>query len=200
MSQARPRKRNFSEWLMTYRKIIILVLFFILVPIVLVTAIYTGNKANGTKVYFNSESNEFIRTKKFIDIEKFDVFDLDVDYTKRSSLFNDDEENPEQIGHIYSFSFKYDKNIQDVSKISVKPVLLAPWSTYQVQKDALSLNESTSRTLTIEFEKISPYQPLWFVNVSNPIMYLEVKYTTSNLEHIEYISFDLATDTSVIID
>ena len=52
MSQVRKPKRKFGEFIMAYRKIIILGLFFVLLPIVVVIGVYTGTKANGEKIYF----------------------------------------------------------------------------------------------------------------------------------------------------
>ena len=44
-----------------------------------------------------------------------------------------------------------------------------------------------------------PYKPLWFVEVKNPILYMELKYKIAGLEHTQYLMYDLNTANNVIV-
>lgn len=202
MSQAKKRNLKFGEFIMLYRKIILLALFFVILPIVIVIGVYSGTKANGQKVQFTEES-EYMSTKKFIKLEDFTDFDLDVHYYSREDLYNvvEDEADKKQIGHTYTFRFTY-KNIDDapsVEGVSVTPTMVGPWSTYSLMSPNVALNEGTARSVPFKFEKITPYSPLLFVNVTHPMLYLELKFKIAGLEQIRYVSYDFSTDNRVII-
>lgn len=202
MSQVKKNKLKFSEWIMTYRKLIFVVLFFILLPLIVIIGLYSGTKANGKKVYFSEDSKEYIKTSKFIDIENFDAFNLTIDYKEVQTLYDmPEEEDGEEFesGKKYTFVITYDDNLHNVSNVSITPVLVGPWSSYQARLASLNLSKGTDRSVAIDFKKVTPYKPLLFVRVVNPMLYLEVKYSNAGHQLVSYVSFDLSTDKEVII-
>lgn len=198
MSQSKKSKQSFGSLLLTYRKIIILSLFFVLLPIVIVIGVYSGTKANGEKIKMKADATTTISSNKFDSIEDFDDFNLTFEYVKLAKIV-DPENSEKTIGNSYTFKVSYTKNIQDVSKVSISSVLVGPWSTYQVIKEPINLSEGSQQNLVVEFKKVTPYSPLLFVTVEHPIMYLEVKYTIAGLEHINYLKYDLSTAKNVVI-
>lgn len=200
MSQVKNRKPKFSEWIMTYRKLILLVLFFVVLPFIVLVSLYSGTKANGNKVYFDSNSSTFVKTKKFVDVSKFDAFNLEIDYTEVKTLYSevtDEYEVAKEIGKKYTFSFTYENNQHNVTNVSITPVLVGPWSSFQALSSNIALTRGTSRSVSIDFKKVTPYRPLLFVNIENPYLYLQVKYTNAGHELISYVSFNLASDNEV---
>jgi hypothetical protein len=200
MSQVRKPKRKFGEFIMAYRKIIILGLFFVLLPIVVVIGVYTGTKANGEKIYFQEVTPDHHLSKKFINVEDFTTFNFDVEYTQVEPLY-DKEDTEKVIGKKYSFNLTYTKNVVDIKDVKVTPVLVAPWSTYKAFKNQMTLREGSKQLLQVDFEKMTPYAPLWFVNVDNPILYFQVNYkNTQDLPEVAYLFFDLTNSNPKVIE
>ncbi|MGI6771618.1 MAG: hypothetical protein GX546_02140 [Acholeplasmataceae bacterium] len=197
MSQVRKNKKSFSGFIIKYRKIIFLSLFFILLPIALVIGLYSGTKANGEKIKLSEEA-EVISASKFHDVKNFTQFELNIEYTRLSDYY--DPENPEnKIGNRYTFNVSYNKKIQEVSNVTITTALVAPWTTYQEFKAPLKLTEGRLHTIQYEFKKIFPYKPLLFVEIKNPMLYFELKYTIAGLEHTEYLKYDLNTAKNVVV-
>lgn len=196
MSQTRKQKPKIGEFIMAYRKIIILALFFIILPIVVTIGVYTGTKANGEKIYFAEGSNEHHSARKFVDVEKFDTFNLDVDYYELKHLY-DKEDSEKLVGQTYVFYLNYTKALIDVSDVKITPVLVGPWSTYKSFKNEIKLTEGSRQLLSVDFQKIAPYAPLLFVKVNNPMLYLKVNYKTAGIEVTNFVKFDLNSDNTV---
>ncbi|HHT82356.1 MAG TPA: hypothetical protein GX003_02825 [Acholeplasmataceae bacterium] len=197
MSQARKNKKSFGTFIIEYRKIIVLSLFFIILPIAIIVGVYSGTKVNGEKVKFAAEA-EVVSTKKFMNVTEFSQFQLNVEYTRLADYY-DPEDATKKLGNSYTFTIKYEKTNQEVSDVVVTTSLVAPWSTYQEFKAPLNLTESRVQTFVFEFKKMVPYKPLWFVEVKNPILYMELKYKIAGLEHTQYLMYDLNTANNVIV-
>lgn len=189
MSQVRKNKQSLGSKIMQYRKIILLALFFIILPVFLVIGIYSGTKANGEKVRFSEE--KVLKSKKFDDISNFNEFHLTLTYTEISTLF-DAENTDEKIGNTYTFTILYEEYLHHIENVTVTAVLVAPWSTYQEVKAPLVLTEGRTHTISVDFKKEVPYKPLWFVEIEHPILYLEVSYMLNGFEQIRHLKYDLA--------
>ncbi|MGI6787620.1 MAG: hypothetical protein ACOX5X_03665 [Acholeplasmataceae bacterium] len=198
MSQVKKNKQSFGSFINKYRKIIFIALFFMLLPIAIVIGLYSGTKINGQKIKFAAEE-EIVDFKNFVDIDEFNAFTLKFEYKKIEDIFDTEGDN-KKIGHKYTFNISYEKNIQEVTNVSIRSSLVGPWSNYQQyeqSKQALKLVEGRNQTIVVEFKKLVPYYPLWFVKVTHPIMYLEVKYNIAGLVHTSYLVYDLSTAKNV---
>ncbi len=198
MSQVRKNKRSLGSMISKYRKIIFLTLFFVLLPVILVIGIYSGTKANGEKIRF-SEEGAVVKASKIEDVSGFNEFNLTIKYTEIAPLY-DTEDKDKKIGNKYTFTITYNKNLHDISNVSVTGVLVAPWNTYQELKTPQNLTEGRSHSMVFDFKKETPYSPLWFVNVDYPILYLEVKYTLAGLEQVRHLKYDLGLGNPRVIE
>lgn len=158
---------------------IALSLFFVLLPIILVLIAYVGTYTNQKKVHFDpavTEETEYI--KKFVNPDELDAITLDITwYELRHPVLDD---NGELTGGSYTFDIFYTaKENYDVVSVSVTPVLKTEWTDLRGIGSLTTLYTS-SRRVSVPFNFDLPVKPLWFIEVTDPILYLKVDYTFSS--------------------
>lgn len=180
---AKPiQKKNFWQALHANRILIILIAFFIVLPIALVIGIYIGSYTSGRKIHFDATQTaetEFISYHRFTDPDALDALNLTIEWRKLQ-LPKPDDDN-ELVDGYYEFSFATEaKSGYDLSDITITPVLHIAWTN----KRALgaTVNLSVTSTSRINFNYRMPVRPLWFIQVSDPTLYLKISYVhTSSL-------------------
>ena len=173
---------------------IALSLFFILIPIVLVVIAYVGTYANQNKIHFDqSVTDETVFIKKFVDPDQIDALTLDISWYELKHPTTDTE--GELVNGYYAFDIFYtEKDNYEVTTVNVTPVLKTPWTDLRSMGSLTTLYTS-SRRVTIPFNYELPVKPLWFVTVTDPVLYLKVTYTFnsagSQLEKTAYVKLVL---------
>lgn len=193
MARQKDKKKKSGNFLLKYRKIIFLVLFFIVLPIVIVASLYGSVKSGGNKVTIDEQEGLVLKSGKFEDIEDFDIFDLTVDYYRRTDMKDpDDKENI--IGHNYYFKVSYKQKSVPISNVKITPVLKTPNHSYQVISSEKQLTENSSQTITFQYEQLFPVKPLAGINVKNPILYMQIVYhdESSGSDITVYLKYDIS--------
>lgn len=158
---------------------IALSMFFVLLPIILVFIAYIGTFTNQKKVHFDpAVTEETVFITKFVDPDELDALTLDITwYELRHPVLDD---NDELTNGSYTFDIFYTaKENYDVISVSVTPVLKTEWTDLRGMGSLTTLYTS-SRRVSIPFNYELPVKPLWFIEVTDPILYLKVDYTFSS--------------------
>lgn len=158
---------------------IALSMFFILIPIVLVLIAYIGTYTNQKKIHFDqTATEETVYIKKFVNPDELDALSLNLTWYELRHPVAD--VNGDLSGGTYTFDIFYTaKDNYDIVSVSVTPVLKTPWTNLRSIGSLTSVYTS-SRRMTIPFNYNLPVTPLWFVDVTDPILYLKVDYTFSS--------------------
>jgi hypothetical protein len=188
-------KRIFS-WIHVNRLKIVLFAFFVILPIAFVTTLYIATYTTYKKVHFDNEvtaETSFIKT--FVEMDEIEEFDFVFQWTelrnpKLSTITNELE------GGYYKFQMHYtQKSGYQISNLKVTPVLQTMWTDMRSIGNPVVLI-TTPKNVQVNFNYELPVSPLWFVTVTDPILYLKLEYTyqtaSTPIQKVVYISFNLS--------
>ncbi|MDY0074759.1 MAG: hypothetical protein RBR75_02590 [Acholeplasmataceae bacterium] len=170
------KKKKFWTSVHQNRLKIALSLFIILIPVALILTVYIGAYTNNRKVHFDQTPTEnTVYIKKFISHDEIDALTLDISwYELKHPTLNDENI---LTGGYYKFDLFYQpKTNYDIVSVTVTPVLQTHWTTMRSigQSQALATH---IRQIIVSFDYSLPVKPLWFVEVTDPNLYLKVDYT-----------------------
>lgn len=188
------KPKSFWGFIHQYRTKIVLVMFFVLVPIALALTIYVGAYTNNNKVHFDQAvTPETTYIKDFVTQDDLDALQLHISWYELKYPVKNAEDKLE--GGSYAFDLYYEaKENYEILQVSVTTVLQTPWTNIRSISSPTSLTTS-SRRVSIPFNYELPVNPLWFVKVTDPALYLKVDYSFmsagNQLSKTSYVAFYL---------
>ncbi|PKK97824.1 MAG: hypothetical protein CVV57_10400 [Tenericutes bacterium HGW-Tenericutes-2] len=190
-------KFNFWLWLHQNRIKVVVLSFLIIVPIALILTAYIGAYTNNQKVHFDAEvTNSTVFIKEFTDIDEIDAFELSIVWQELKNPVETDVDGETILtGGFYKFNMFYTpKTNYTVNSVNVTAVLKTPWTDVRYIAATAPLS-TTVRSVQVNFNHELPLRPLWFVEVSDPVLYLKLEYTFmaagNPLVKTVYIAFPL---------
>ena len=190
----KSKKSHFLASIVKYRVKIFLGIFFIVLPLTLITLLYTQTYSQSKNIYFDQTiqpETVFIRT--FQKPDELDEFDLLFDWLE----YRVPKENPagELENGYYTLSLQYvPKGNFNLTQVHATVVLQVPWTSYRSVTVPTQIF-SNPRYFFIPFNFDLPANPLWFVRVTDPIMYIKLDYqyqsASTFINKTAYISIDL---------
>jgi hypothetical protein len=193
--QIKKRLIKIFKWLHIHRLPIVIFLFSIVMPIALVLSIYLGSHIGNKRVYFDLEKTEETEIiSDFLEIQDVEHFNLFVTWEslKKPVL---DESNVLSGGY-YTFRIRYESQPNvNMSNVMVTPVLQTPWTNIRYLGQPIQMQEQ-DRIMLINFNHELPINPLWFVTVNDPILYMKITYTRTiigqtTVEEVVYVRMTL---------
>ena len=191
-------KKSFWKTFHQYRLKIALAAFLVIIPVVLLFAAYISPLVQSTRVSFDQEiTEESTFISSFKDLE--DVEDVYLGFTWKKLILPSEDENGNLIGGSFVFSVNYniDESI-DISNVRVIVSLQPRFTTFRDVSDEIRLTNYSSRDVYVNHNLVYPLNPLWFVTINEPTVYIKLMYdkgVAGELEPItvtEYIRFSLA--------
>lgn len=192
--------KNIEQKLNIWQKIhknrikIALLLFVILLPIAFVTIVYVGSWNANKKVHFDEvQSDQSVFINSFVSPQDIDALTLDIDWVELKHPALDEENN--LTGGYYKFNLFYTaKPNYQVTQVKVTLVLQTPWTNIRSMVNEQGI-QTSARSYTVPFNETLPIRPLWFVTVTDPNLYMRVKYTINvagtPIEKTAYVVFPL---------
>lgn len=189
----KEKKYSKLKWFHTHRFRILFMAFITIIPLTIILLSYVGNYTSNAKVIFDTETQEEIRS--FDRLDQLDIISLDFEWnTLRNAVFTD-EGNIQTTGY-YQFTFTYEAaSTYDVTTVSLIPVLQTNWIDYSSLGSSVTLNNDDDTSIVIGFNYELPQRTLIFINVTDPILYLQVTvyYETGGTtqEEVSYVKIKL---------
>ncbi len=188
-------KRTFWTWLHRYRTKVVILAFLIILPLTLIFTAYIGSYTSNRRVNFDLEVTEETEViKQFINFDEIDALILNIVWSelKHPITLPDTDE---LAGGYYKFNISYVANENyNVKNVSVIPVLQTDWKNIRSLGTSKSIREAGTE-VSIIFNYELPFNPLLFVKVSEPNLYLKVQYTVTSsgndVNYTEYVHFSL---------
>jgi len=194
-NQKIEKKPTFWTWLHRNRIKVAVLAFVILVPLALIVTAYVGSYTANRKVGFDNEiTSETEMIKGFLEPDGIDAFSLNIVWTElKNPELDPDTEN--LFGGYYKFSIDYVPNENFIVKtVTVIPVLQTDWKNLRSVGTPTAIT-TIARPVTLVFNHELPFNPLPFVKVSEPHLYLMVEYVLTtggqDVEFTEYVRFSL---------
>ncbi len=188
-----PSKHSKLVWFHKNRIKILLWAILTILPLTLVLLAYVGTYSAHSRVLFDEESGEYIRS--FESIEDIDLIDLTFNWDTLKNPTFDDEGEVASTGY-YQFKLTYSKVASyDVTSVNITPVLQTNWLDYSTTGTTTKLTAGSNTSLLIPFNYELPARTLLFVNVTDPILYMKVElnYTSAGapVNKVYYVKVDL---------
>ena len=190
-------KKSFWIWLHQNRIKVAVLAFLVIVPITLVLTAYIGAYTNNQKVHFDAEvTDSTVYIKEFTDIDDIDAFDLSIVWQELKNPVETEVEGETVLaGGFYKFNIFYTpKTNYTVNSVNATAVLKTPWTDVRSMAAPVSIS-TTVRSIQVDFNYDLPLRPLWFVEVTDPVLYLKLDYTFmaagNPLTKTVYIEFPL---------
>ncbi len=188
-------KTSFWAWLHLNRLKIVIIAFLVLVPLSLIFTAYIGSYTANRVVNFDTEiTADTVYVKHFLEYDDIDAFSLNIVWTDLKHPHLDANSN-ELVGGYYIFDIYYEPNESFVVKsVTITPVLQTDW------KDLKSIGASTNlliipTAVLVRFNYNLPVNPLLFVQVNEPHLYLKVDYVLStsgtDVSFTKYVEYSL---------
>jgi len=194
-NQKSEPKVTFWTWLHKNRLKVVSIAFLVLVPIALILTMYIGSYTANKVVNFDAEVTvDTIEVKKFLAPDDINAFSLNIVWSRlKHPTLNPTTD--ELTGGYYEFVISYEVNDSfNVKSVSVTPVLQTDWTNLR-SLGAVKALAITDRPVNISFNYILPVNPLLFVKVNEPNLYLKVDYVlttgTGDVPLTEYVKFSL---------
>lgn len=191
------KKPSIWSWIHRNRIKITAFMFIVIIPFSFLLTVYLGAYTNNNKVHFDTEvTDETVYVKSFVKPDELEALSLTVNWTELKNPIA--TTNPVGwIGGYYKFSIFYTANENyAINSVRVTPVLQTQWIEMRSSIGHQTV-ATVARSIQLDFNYDLPANPLWFVNVTDPILYLKVEYTydtpSGEVLNTEYVSIDLST-------
>jgi hypothetical protein len=195
-------KKSFLNWLHTYRTKLALSMFVILIPIMLIVIGYVSPYIQSTRVSFDSElTDESTYVRNFIALDELEDITLYVDWLTLTKPTENVDGNLE--GGSLSFRITYDvKNNKDINDVTVTAVLQPLYTNIRnitSPRVIFPYGTTSSQSIFTVVHNVSyPLNPMLFVNINDPILYLKITYNEVLIDQVnpvqvtEYIRVPLS--------
>lgn len=195
-------KSSFFSLFHQYRTKIALSLFLVITPLLLIVIGYLSPYLQSTRVTFDleiTEESDYIRNFKSLDeLEDITLYVEWLTLTKPT-----ENETGELTGGNLSFRITYEiENNKDINDITVTPVLQPLYTNVRDIAQPRTIFPygitSSSTVFTITHNVLYPLNPIFLVNVSDPVLYLKITYNEVLSDRIdpiqmtEYVSISLS--------
>jgi hypothetical protein len=189
------KKPNLVNFIIKYRVKILLSIFLLFLPTMLIIMLYTSTYSQSIRVYFDNEITEDTDyIKDFVKMDAITEFDLIFEWLEyRVPEKNDDGT---LANGYYTISLQYvPKANYNITQMMATTVLQVPWTTY---RSAIAPTQifTNPRYMFIPFNFELPNKPLWFVSVTDPILYIKLDYryqsASTSINKTAYVSIDLS--------
>lgn len=171
MKNNNNNKKTIVQTILQYRKIIMLCLIFIVLPVICITTLYVGQYINNKPVVFVDYEYEDMSAKQ---LEKKFEFDLiATKYTEPTFSSDGSVSTSGSIKFDITVGNKVDSNI-DSSKITVKLAACANWIGYAAEgssETTIYFNDDSTYTI-YSFNQEFPQSPLFLVNLDKEDVYI----------------------------
>lgn len=191
-----PLTKSQRFWLKVHqnRLKIAFFLFVVIVPVSLLLSVYIGAYTNNKKVHFDPEATpESVYINKFLAPDELNAITLDISwYELKYPVKN--AEDVLQNGE-YTFNIFYEPNENyEVLQVTITPVLQTPWMEMRSLGSQVPLS-TTSKPIKVPFNFELPIKTLFFINVTDPVLYLKVDTSFMSADNqitkTEYVVFYL---------
>ncbi len=199
-----PRSK-FGKWLLKYRFLIIIITFVTIIPIAFVTALYVGDYLKYKTVMFDETPvSEFLGTyitheeTSFHEEINLETNDLIVKIKLKSITV---PEYYDDTNGAYTLRVKYQaKSGRTISALSSTMILQTDWVNMKSSPKNININETYSSIQTISFNHILPANPLLFVSVQRPHLYVRISYhLTIGMAQEEIKTYYFKTDLTNLV-
>lgn len=194
-SKVSPQKQQ-SFWQKVHqnRLKIAFLLFVVVVPVSLLLSVYIGAYVNNNKVHFDpAETPESVYVNKFVSADELRAITLHISWYELKYPVKNDQDVL-QNGQ-YTFDMYYESNENyEVLQVTVTPVLQTPWTEMRAVGAQKTLSTSTLK-VQVPFNFELPVKTLFFINVTDPVLYLKVDTNFmsagNQITKTEYVAFYL---------
>ena len=215
MKKKKPQEKlGFWRWVHKYRLKIVGISFVVIVPLVLLTAIYVGSFTNNRKIYFDAQKTEetqVISKYRKVNPEKLNFdsnfyyeisdvngdFDLFIRWNElHIPYLNSTTGNLDFGRYRFHMYYKANDNVM-INFVNVTPLLQTDWTPIRSLGTTMPIQTAPaqSNNFDISFNYRMPVRPLPLVRVDGPLLYLRVTYqvVVSGVAETKraYIQFDL---------
>ena len=194
MNKRGPRQTKKSA--QYYMRIIGWILVIIL-PATLIASTYISTYRDSLKVSFEPEiTDSSVFISQFIDIDDIQLIDLEIDWLEFKRPIRNTE--GELINGSYTFQIAYQENSNNsINQVMVTPVLQTKWLDVREAGSQQIIGNAFS-SFKIDFNYEMPQTPLYFINVTEPTLYLKVTIVQTiadnQIHHIYYVMYDLSDE------
>lgn len=186
-----------AHWMKTYRKLVFLIGFLLLVPIVSVTTFYVVTYRRYRLVEFSQGEQRNFQTMQVSSSGQYDdTFVFNTGHVTVTILLNSYELSQHTVGGEGFFNFDISFTVNEGQSISpnqitVGLIVQADWQDARSTQVNRTINQPTpARNVNIIFnDRINP--SIWFVNRSHPNLYVRVQYTVAGEQVVKFGSGDL---------
>jgi hypothetical protein len=151
--------------------------FVVMIPIALILTVYIGAYANNKRIHFDQVATpNTTYVNRFVDPDGIDALSLNITWYELKKPVEDDQGN--LSGGYYKFQIFYTaKENYQVLNVQITPVLQTDWTDMRAISSNTFTILTSSRDFVVGFDYRLPVKPLWFVEVTDPNLYLKVDYT-----------------------
>lgn len=181
-------KQSFWIKVHKYRVKIALSLFFIVLPIILLIAAYVSPLVQSQRVAFDqeiTEESEFIRS--FGNLE--DLEDINLSFSWTSLYLPEENEDGTLTGGSYGFTVGYTMDTPiDISSVRIVISLQPRFTNIRDVSSEERLTLNSERQIFVNHNVNYPINPLWFVTIEDPTVYIKVMYEKGLAGELEPIT------------
>jgi len=179
---------KFNRSIPLYRKLVFIIGFLLIVPIVAITTLYIVTYRRSTTVVWDQTSTNPTEHRGFTTMttkaqgQHVDSFVFNTGAITLTFRLNADDLTPE---HVYGVTYQFNLSAtineghRVVSNIAVDMIIQADWQDARSSQVSRNVNFSTlapQNNINIIFNhRINP--SLWFINETHPNLYVRVRYS-----------------------
>ena len=194
-SKVSPQKQQ-SFWQKVHqnRLKIAFLLFVVVVPVSLLLSVYIGAYVNNKKVHFDpAETPESVYVNKFVAADELRAITLHISWYELKYPVLDSQDILQNGSYTFDMYYEANENYE-VLQVTVTPVLQTPWTEMRAAGVQTSLSTSAKK-IAVPFNFELPVKTLFFINVTDPVLYLKVDTNFmsagSQITKTEYVAFYL---------
>jgi hypothetical protein len=181
-------KSNLLSLFHKYRTKIALSLFLVFTPLLLISISYITPYRISTRVSFDTElSEESIYIRNFKSINELDDITL---YFKWLAI-DEPVENKDGVltDGSMTFRIRYEiENNKDIRDIRVTPVLQPLYTNIRSIEPMIQIFTFEDTDINIKHNVLYPYNPMFLVTLTDPILYLRITYNEVLSDRIDPVS------------
>lgn len=185
----KQEKKSFWKTFHQYRLKIALAAFLIVLPIVLLISAYVSPLVQSTRVSFDQEiTEESTYISSFKDID--DLEDITLSFTWNELVIPraSSDGTYEDGEFVFGMSYRLEESI-DISNVRVTVSLQPRFTSIRNISREITLSSFSSRDVTVAHNVMYPLNPLWFVTINEPTVYIQLMYEKGLAGELEPVTF-----------
>jgi hypothetical protein len=185
-------KSNLLSLFHKYRTKIALSLFLVLTPLLLIVIGYLSPYLQSTRVTFDLEvTEESVYVRNFKSINELDDITLYVDWLRLTKPTENEDGSLSNGSMEFRITYEAENN-KDINDVTVTLVIQPQFSSSRdisQPRVILPFGMTTSNTIfKINHNLLYPYNPMFLVTVTDPILYLRITYNEVLSDRIDPVS------------